>query len=209
MNQGTGPVNAASGIQHQMDRRRVAHLLIWASLALAVAINLVAPVSAWRWVHTPFLGVLLEQRLVVSNVFDPAWLAGEQQAALRNAGRVLAIDGQPVTNGQDVAAVLAQKQPGQTVAVTVEKDATNPSAGTLTAQVPLISFPLTDFLILFWLPYVVGLLYLAMGAIVYWARKNERPGQAFAVFTTYFSIATGTFFDVYTYLTSLRKDASR
>jgi signal transduction histidine kinase len=199
MNQGAGPVNAASGIQHQIDRRRVVHLLIWAILALVVAINMVALASAWRWTHTPFLGVLLEQRLLVSNVSNPAWLSSQQQAELKNAGHVLAIDGQPVTNGQDVAAILTHKQLGQTVALTVEKDATNPSAGTRTVQVPLISFPLADFLILFWLPYILGLLYLAMGAIVYWMRRNERPGQAFAVFTAFFSITTGAFFDVYTY----------
>jgi signal transduction histidine kinase len=199
MNQGASPANAASGTRHPIDRRRIVHLLIWAILALAVAINLVALVSAWRWAHTPFLGVLLEQRLLVSNVSSPAWLTGQQQAELKNAGHVLAIDGQPVTNGQDVAAILSQKQPGQAVSLTVEKDATNPSAGTRTVQVPLISFPLGDFLVLFWLPYILGLLYLAMGATVCWMRKNERPAQAFAVFTAFFSIVTGAFFDVYTY----------
>ena len=82
MNQGASPVNAASGTQHPIDRSRVVHLLIWAILALALAINLVALVSAWRWAHTPFLGILLEQRLPVSNVSNPAWLTGQQQAEL-------------------------------------------------------------------------------------------------------------------------------
>jgi signal transduction histidine kinase len=204
MNQGTGPANAASGIRHPIDRRRAVHLLIWAILALALVINLVALVSALRWTHTPFLGILLEQRLLVSNVSNPAWLASpwltsRQQAELRNAGHLLAIDGQPVTTGQDVAAILSQKQPGQTVVLTVEKEAGDPSAGTSTVQIPLIDFPLGDFLVLFWLPYILGLLYLAMGVIVYWMRRNERPGQAFAVFTSFFSIVTGAFFDIYTY----------
>ncbi len=204
MNQGASPVNATSDIQHPIDRRWVVHLLIWACLALALAINLAALASAWQWAHTPFLGVLLEQRLRISDVSNPSWLAGpwltgQQQAELKNAGRVLAIDGQPVTSGQDITAILTQKQPGQTVTLTVEKDATDPLAGTRTVLIPLTNFPLSDFLILFWLPFILGLLYLAMGAFVYWMRKNERPGQAFAAFTAFFAITTGAFFDVYTY----------
>ncbi len=197
MSQDTGPVNTAPVIQAPTDRRRGVHLAISAAITLAVVVNLLAPVLAWQWARRPFLGLLLEQTLVISDVHNPAWPA--RQLGLRNADRLLAIDGQPVATGREVAAVLAQKQSGQMVTLTVEKDPARSSAGILTVQVPLIAFPPGDFLMTFWFPYLLGLLYLGMGVAVYRLRRNERSAQVFALFTILFSIFTGSFFDVYSY----------
>ena len=40
---------------------------------------------------------------------------------------------------------------------------------------------------------------LGLGIAVYRVRRNERSGQVFALFTAFFSIFTGSFFDLYAY----------
>ncbi len=195
--QDAGPVQTDPGEPYRTNRRRATHLVVWGAIALAITVNLLAPVLAWRWVRHPFLGLFLEPTLVISDVHNPAWPA--RQAGLRNTDRLLAIDGQPVATGSEVAAVLAQKRPGQVVTLTVEKDPVRSSAGTINVQVPLIPFPLSDFLLAFWLPYLLGLLYLGLGVAVYRVRGNERSGQVFALFTAFFSIFTGSFFDLHGY----------
>jgi signal transduction histidine kinase len=174
-----------------------------------VVVNLIAPVLAWQWARSPFLGLFLEQTLVIADVHNPAWPA--RQVGLRNADRLLAIDGRPVATGREVAAVLAQKQQGQVVTLTVEKDPDprpaqrsgdqdRPSPGkVIEVNIPLITFPISDFLTDFGFPYLLGLLYLGLGIAVYRVRRNERSGQVFVLFTAFFSIFTGSFFDLYAY----------
>ncbi len=204
-----GTFKTIPGTRTLRGRRGIGHLIISAAIALAVAVNLLAPVLAWQWARSPFLGLFLEQTLIIADVHNPAWPA--RQAGLRNADRLLAIDGQPVTTGREVAAILAQKQPGQAVTLTIEKDpAYRPTQESgdqdrlspgkvIEVNIPLLTFPISDFLTNFGFPYLLGLLYLGLGIAVYRMRRNERSGQVFVLFTTFFSIFTGSFFDVYGY----------
>jgi signal transduction histidine kinase len=188
------------------------HLVILAAIGFAIAVNLLALVLAWRWTRQPFLGLFLEPTLVISDVYNPAWPA--RQAGLRNADRLLAIDGEQVSTSRDVAAILSRKEAGQNVVLTVEKDpapqgpppahagapdrSASPSHVT-DVTVSLLAFPTGDFLVAFGFPYLLGLGYLALGVAVYRVRRYERSGQVFVVFTVFFCIFTGSFFDLYGY----------
>jgi signal transduction histidine kinase len=209
MNPNMGTFKITQGTQIPRSRSWMIHLVISAAVVLAVIVNLLAPVLAWQWTRNPFVGVFLEPTLVVSDVHSPTWPA--RQAGLRNADRLLAIDGQPVASGREVAAVLNQRQPGQAVTLTVEKypakqvsgdggpEGELPPGEVIELSIPLITFPPADFLRAFGFPYLLGLIYLALGIAVYRMRKNERSGQVFALFTVFFAIFAGSFFDVYGY----------
>jgi signal transduction histidine kinase len=185
------------------------HLTITAAFVLAVIVYVLTPVLAWQWTRSPFLGVFLEPTLVISDAHNPNWPAW--QAGLQNADRLLAIDGRSVATGRDVAAVLRQRQPGQTVTLTVEKDpakqvsdgggpdSRQTPAEVVRVEVSLINFPLGDLLRAFGFPYLLGLLYLMLGITVYWMRWREHSGQIFALFTVFFAIFAASFFDVYGY----------
>jgi membrane-associated protease RseP (regulator of RpoE activity) len=175
-----GTFKITSGTQNPHRRKWMVHLAISAAFVLAVIVYVLAPVLAWQWIRNPFLGVFLEPTLVISDVHNPDWPA--RRAGLRNADRLLAIDGQSVATGRDVAAVLRQRQPGQTVTLTVEKDpakrvagdgdpeGSQPPAEVIGVEIPLITFPPGDFLRAFGFPYLLGLLYLVLGITVYWVR---------------------------------------
>jgi membrane-associated protease RseP (regulator of RpoE activity) len=107
-----GTFKITLGTQSPHRRNWMVHLAISAAFVLAVVVYVLAPVLAWQWTRNPFLGVFLEPTLVISDVHNPDWPA--RRVGLRNADRLLAIDGQSVATGRDVAAVLRQRQPGQT-----------------------------------------------------------------------------------------------
>jgi signal transduction histidine kinase len=204
-----GTSKTTHGTRTPFSQSRITNLAIMAAVALAIIVNLLVPVLAWQWTRNPFLGLFLEPTLVISDVHNPAWPA--RQAGLRNADRLLAIDGQPVTSGREVTDVLSQKRPGQVVTLTVEKDpakpvpggdkseSDQPSARMIELEIPLITFPLGDFLRAFGFPYLLGLLYLGLGIAVYRVRRSERAGQVFALFTVFFSIFASSLFDLYSF----------
>ncbi len=200
---------AGQGLYILRKQGMTVHLIMLAAAVVAIAVNVLAPILAWQWVRQPFLGLFLEPTLIVSDIHNPAWPA--RQAGLRNPDRLLAIDGQPVTNSRQVAALLREKQPGQIVRLTIEQDpaadrraaTAGPSqtgqlpARVIQVDVPLIPFPPGDFGMAFAFPYVLGLFYLGLGIAVYRVRQDERSGQVFAFFAILFSIFTGSFFDLH------------
>lgn len=192
-----GTLKTAPGTQNPRSRSWT-ELSIAAALVLTVGVNLLAPILAWQWTRNPFLGVFLEPKLIVSDVHNPAWPA--RQAGLRNADRLLAVNGRSVATGRELAIALSQMRPAQTVTLSVEKDPTKqPSGNLVELDISLIAFPLGDFLRAFGFPYLLGLLYLGLGIAVYRVRRNERAGQVFALFTVFFAVFTGSFFDLYSY----------
>jgi signal transduction histidine kinase len=193
-----GTFKRTRGTQNPRSPSRAVHLSISAALVLAIGVNLLAPVLAWQWTRNPFLGIFLEPALIISDVHNPAWPA--RQAGLRNADRLLAINGRAVASGREVAAALSQMRPGQTVTLSIEKDpARQPSEKLVELDIRLLRFPLGDFLRAFGFPYLLGLLYLGLGIAVYRVRSKERSGQVFALFTAFFAIFTASFFDLYAY----------
>ena len=166
---------------------------------LAIGVNVLSPVFAWQWIQTPFLGALFEHTMVVSDTYGEGWVG--RQAGLHNPDVLLAVNDTPVANSQQLADVLNAFSPGDEVTLLIER------ADASTAEIPIAlnNFPRRDYLLIFGVPYIVGLLYLLLGLFVYRVRSSERVGEVFAIFSLLFSILTGAFFDIYTthYLTAL------
>ncbi len=175
----------------QFARAAVATVLV-----LTLVIYLLAtPALAFRWLRQPFLGAFVEQTLVFNNVGAtdaqpwPAFAAGVQPG-----DELQAIDGTPVDKGAAMSAVLAQKAPGQSVTLRVLRGVET----TVNITVPLTSFPALPFITLFVVPYFVGLIYIVIGLLVYWLRRNEAAGRAFALFCATAAVGLGGLFDLYT-----------
>ncbi len=172
---------------------------ILALILLAIGVNVLSPVFAWQWIQTPFLGVLFEHTLVVADTYGDGW-AG-RLAGLHNPDILLAVNDTSVSNDQELANMLNAFSPGDEVTLLVEH------ADASTDKIPIVlsRFVWLDYLLIFGVPYIVGLLYLVLGLFVYRVRSAERVGEVFAVFSLLFSILAGAFFDIFTthYLTTL------
>ncbi len=172
-------------------RHVVTSLALGALFLITIGVNLLTPVLAWQWVRQPFIGVLLEHTLVVSSD-EPTW-AGHQ-AGLHHPDCIQEVDGQPVYDSAELYALLRNRRPGETVVYTVEAE----DGRTRQVAVPLSTFPPSQFVINFVIPYLLAVVYLVAGVWVYWRRPQTRIGQAFAVFCCAVAIVIGTVFDLNT-----------
>jgi GAF domain-containing protein len=176
----------------------VGQALQWLVLALllgTVVIYLVAPALAFRWRQRPFLGAFIETTRVFNDVGSqgarvwPAFTEGVQPF-----DRLIALNDIPINSDRDLAAELATRAPGQVVTLRVEHRA----GGQADLSITLRNFPNDDLLNFFILPYLVGLAYLAIGLWVFWQRRNEPAGRAFAFFCSMTALTLGGLFDWYT-----------
>jgi hypothetical protein len=166
---------------------------VLAAFGLALYALILAPISALRFAQRPFPGFMLEQTLVISGVSGMGWTGQEQGLVFPQ--RVIALDGQPVPNVAVYEQFLQARQVGQSIQVRTE----TPKGDLLDVSgVRLIQFPQRDFLRLFWLPYSIGLVYIALGGWIYWLRGKTGAGRAFAYFCASASIVNSLMFDIWT-----------
>ena len=172
--------------------QRISRLAVLLLILGAIAVEAAVPVLAWRWTRLPFPGMLLEQTLVVSGIRSEGWYTDQLAERLM---RLTGIDGEAVTNSRDVRRVLEGRSPGEAVSLSLVPRGGGPEQ---TLQVNLQRFQLTDWFTLFWLPYVLGLVYLAIGVWVFWHRSHQRAGQSFALVCLFAALIMGSFFDMST-----------
>ena len=165
----------------------VAMLLIATMLLLALAAFL-----AWRTMQVPFPGLFTEPTLIVNDLGDPTWPG--YAAGLHIPDHLVALDGQPLKSTTALMRELAQHQPGDVVTLTARGE-----DGTLRdARVRLRPFPIKGLTGFFVLPYVLGLIYLGIGAWVFLARRRQHAGQVFTMLCAMVALGLGLLFDVYT-----------
>ncbi len=170
-------------------------VLLISAFTLAIVVNLIAPWLAWRWTRAPFMGVLLEHTMVVSDMYGQGW--NGWLVGLASPDRILEVNGQAVSNAAELGRVLKAIGPGNQVTLTVEgQDGGGWSQRQV--SVTLMGFPRRGFISLFWLPYFIGLVYLALGLWVYYFKGNTRGGQSFGFSCACSAILTASFFDLAT-----------
>ncbi|MCC7361017.1 MAG: GAF domain-containing protein [Anaerolineales bacterium] len=170
-------------------------------LALALVVYLLAqPALALRWLYgAPFIGAFVEPTMLFNDVgaarpaLYPAFAAGVQPG-----DRLRAIAGAPVQSSADVARALAGRTAGQMVTLEVESSVGAGQVSVKDVLVPLTRFPTGEFTTLFVVPYLIGLVYLAIGVLVFWLRRNEVAGRAFGLFCAATAVGLGGIFDLYT-----------
>lgn len=152
-----------------------------------------APLLALGWRLVPFPGFLVEDTLVVNSRSGEGWSGRE--AGLAPPLAVTRLGGESVSTSAEFRAALEAQAVGDRILVFVDR----PDGLTqLFPNIELTAFPQTDFLFLFWLPYLVGAAYFGIGIWVFLARGHDRPGRALAFFCSCVAIVAGLLFDILT-----------
>ena len=158
---------------------------------LALAMLVLTPIWAVQYYRQPFAGLLLEPNDIVSKIGAAGWPA-------RLAGAVwpeqlVAVDGAAVADAARVNAALsaAGDRP-------VQLEFLRPDGTRHTVSVTPVHFSGWDFSTLFLTPYLVGLVFLLIGAWAYFVRGALRASRALLIFTAAVSVTTTTFFDMNT-----------
>ncbi|MBI5954765.1 MAG: GAF domain-containing protein [Chloroflexi bacterium] len=179
------------------------HTLINHSLQWMVLIYQVAAVVLFagglyyanRWFQQPFLGALYEHTLVFNGTgpaeSTPEWALFKQ---VEVGDQLIAIEGTPVSSGEQISNILKDRFPGEQVNVTVLRK--NGSESSLT--VTLHSFPASSRTVYFVIPTILSIIFLGASLWIFGLRRTEPAGRAFSLFTSSLAIVTGTYFNLVT-----------
>lgn len=169
---------------------RVAVLLAFAVAAVAM---IAAPLLAIQWSRQPFPGFLVEQSLVVQPVLNKNWSG--VQAGIAYPQRIVRAAAQPLASAADLASVLAVHDTGEQILIFARFP---DGKQQIYPVIEVAAFPFADFLRIFWLPYVVGAVYLGIGIWIYRLRGNTRPGSTLALFCIVTALTSALLFDTMT-----------
>lgn len=185
-------LTAAAGLAHK--RFVSTFTIILAGLyILGLAVFVLAPINALNWASLPFPGFVVEQTGVITGYSGVSWQGS--RLGLNYPQKVTWVGSFEVVNGDDFLSAMSRFSVGQDVSIqTVLPDG---SVRTYPA-VTLHSFPSVDLLKLFWLPYVIGLVYLVLGIWVLIKRWYTRPGRMFAYFSLWAALGNGLLFELAT-----------
>lgn len=200
-------MNKPSGFN--MVLNRLPQYLVFIYQAIVVLAFLAIPFWAIRFSQQPFLGIFLEHTLVSDGTGvkgAPEWtlfnqpgldVFGNQLISLSfNISRTIA----PKSYG-DISAFLAGHSAGENIKSTFLMV----DGSQKTFDSTLTVFPSSAQVENFYIPYLIGLVYLAVSLWIFGLRRNETAGRAFSIFSSSVAVATGALFDLYTthYLTAL------
>jgi signal transduction histidine kinase len=183
-------------------RRALPQALTIVLLLAALLVFLAVPFLALRWMQAPFLGAFVEQTLFFNDARPPAgahwpaYAAGLGQAAQGGPFQIAALDGQPVGSSAELERLLRRYAPGDVVTLSVR--ALGAHGAKSDVRLGLVSFGLAERLHYFYIPYLIGLVYLVSAVWVFAVRRRHAAGRAYALFAVSVALALGLLFDLFT-----------
>lgn len=164
-------------------------------LLTALVVFAAMPILALTWINQPFMGGFLEQTMSFTSIGptgDTPWPA--YQNKLTFGDRLQAIEKSSVSSVEDVAKILSQYKPGDTIQITVLRQNTTREQIAIT----LVPFKGADIFSFAILPYLIGLIYLVCALWVFILRRSDPQAHAFALFSTSAALTISAIFDLHT-----------
>ncbi len=186
---------------NQRSVRQIRKVVAGGILLVGGLLYLLLPIIANRWQQLPFPGFFIDPNLVVNDISLDDWATG--QGIVAYPDRLTAVDGQPVMTAAELGAYLADSEVGEAVSLTFVQ----PTDSRITAvraepsrtiSLPLLDFGREAFWRFFWLPYLVGLVTLAVGGWTFRMRPDAEAAQLFALFAVGTAWSVGGLFNALT-----------
>lgn len=163
------------------------------AITLAAVILIFSPILALSWKQVPFPGFVTEQTLVVANINGSDWTGRIE--GINYPERIVNFAEFTIRSHSDLERAKWEYPPGHHVRIrTVLPDGTFRDH----RGIQMMEFPNIDFLRFFWLPYIIGLIYFAIGFGVYLLRSQSPVGRVFTFFCMMASISSALLFDIMT-----------
>ena len=165
------------------------NVLFYGYCAATVLICILSFANALSWINRPFPGFLIYPFPNVASFGRPDWPGYE--AGLKYMDRIVSMDGEPVREGQQVLNWAREKRPGTPVHYVIE------SRGVIRkVTIPVHTFSMKDFLIVFLATYIFGLAVYFLGFIVYVLKPNIRSSWVFLIMCFALGTYVGTGFEI-------------
>ena len=151
--------------------RRVLHSLV----AAVAGVALVCVVDSTAWVHRPFMGFLLGRNRIVAPNALAHWTGF--RAGVPFGAELIAVDGRPVGEVAD----LVEETWASSVGTPVRYTFMTPG-GRIERTVPVMRFTLADYISLFGVWLVNGVVFLVLGFVVAYLKPGRPASAAMFVF---------------------------
>ena len=160
---------------------RLVPLLVLSYQAVVLLGLVVAAVLAFGWFRQPFLGVFVSPGMVIEHnpQAGPDWHTQTALQGLPQQDILIAIDGQPVNNAQDLQAVLEPYQPGDQVELQLKARSGHTTTRTITLSQLSRSEQVEDF----FLPFGLAVVFLGAGFWAVRARLDDPATRIFGILT--------------------------
>jgi signal transduction histidine kinase len=160
-------------------------------LIVALTVFLVVPAAATRWLGAPNLGVLFGPGLYVleTQPDSPAYAQG-----LRSGDQVVQFGETPVSSAVSLDAALKNHAIGETVMLQVLRAGGKP----FSISMPLVSMPNGNRVAYLFIPFTVGVIFLASAVWSFTVRRTRTSGQIVSFFFTSVAIVLASVFDLFT-----------
>ncbi len=168
---------------------RASSLLFYGINVFVLVISIICFVNALSWINKPFPGFLIYKFSRVGSMGTTDWPG--VKAGLKLMDKIVSVNGEPTQKGRDVMAMARKVPPGTPLIYGIE------TAGKIRrVTFPTVNFSLSDFLIVFFLPFLGGIAVLCIGSIVYILKPNVSSSWIFFLFCIVVSIYMVTGFEM-------------
>src|SRR5690349_1012222 len=176
---------------------RITQGIVLVYQAIAVLIFGASLILGLDWQNDPFIGGLFEQTMVLNGtdtrragdhwaLYEQGFLIGDQ---------LVSVNGEPVSNGEELHRILIGLQIGQSVPVEMRT-----TEGIVrTVDVTLEAFSGRDRVAFFIIPMALSLVFLGLSLWIFGLRRTESAGRAFSMMATSVAIVIGALYDLYSF----------
>jgi sigma-B regulation protein RsbU (phosphoserine phosphatase) len=170
-------------------RRQISSIIFYALVAFFLVISVVSFGGALSWLNKPFPGFVVYEPPLVGSMSVRDWPG--KLAGLKMMNRIVKVDGRPVRKGQDVLDAVSDKAPGTPVNYIVQAN-----GQTREVTLPVIRFSLRDFLLVFFVTFLGGIILIVLSVIVQVLKPNTSISWAFFLLCFFLGGYMVTAFDV-------------
>lgn len=167
--------------------------LIRLSLVIAAASAFLSPVLAISWRNQPFAGFLLEPTLVITDITGDTW--NGFRAGLKHPQKVDRVAGSSVVDIDSFNNTIRSADVGQQISIIT----TYPEGNSrVFFGIQLQEYPRSDFVRIFWIPYIIGVVFLVSSIWIFKLKHNNPASRALTAFFSLVSVVCVFLFDLYT-----------
>jgi len=168
-----------------------AQLPVLLAALVALAMLVLTPFWALRWYRLPFVGALFETHGVVSSINAEGWPATEQ--GVQYLDRLVALNGERIASVRDYERIISANGYAP-----VELSLLRPDGTPYSVTVTPVPFPYTNFISLFFVPYLIGVAFFGIGIWAYSLRRDRWESRALLLFVSGAAVLTSTLFEIST-----------
>lgn len=171
---------ARSGWRTLSRRTRASRLLFCTLVASDLVLAVLCAYYALAWIDTPFAGFMVNQRMVAASAGQYSWTG--TRAGIKFPDRIVSANGHALARPSDLDAVVAATPLGEPVRYTIERE-----GSAIELSIPTMRFGLFDFAVNFGSLFLLGLLYLGIGVVVFVLKPDTAVSWAFFLVSLFWS----------------------